>query len=85
MTGVGGSYVTVGYISVVILAWFPMEKMHSGLCCVTVGLSLMQKNFEPVGPLTVGWRSQMCYSPACLVKRKEQRRVRPLHDGKGMG
>lgn len=42
-----GETVTVGYLSDVILAWFPMEKMHLQLCCVTVGSSHAE-NFEPI-------------------------------------
>ena len=38
-----GNAVTVGYISIVILVWFPMEKKYSWLYCVTVRSSLMQK------------------------------------------
>lgn len=44
----GWNRVTVGYISIVILAWFPMEKIHSRLCCVTVRSS-HAANFESVG------------------------------------
>lgn len=77
--------VTVAYISTVTLVWFPMEKMHLWLCCVTVKLS-NTGNFEPIDQYNSGMEAtNMLCGPADFVKRKEWRRVESLHEVKDMG